>query len=191
MDRYSDEFSKVSGNFSKAWALQKGPCPSVDFVFAVTNNTLEQKWRAYGRNVQVKDVEELYHGTMLACNITATRTLCNKGNCGICGISSAGLDTRCISKDSFQRFGSGFYLAPNSSKCSDYTHGCHGYKAMLTCDVLPGKKYTLQTNRRQLSGPPSGYDSVHGKVGGDLNYPELVVYNPDAVLPRYIIVYRH
>jgi hypothetical protein len=26
--------------------------------------------------------------------------------------------------------------------------------------------------------------------GNDLNYPELVVYQPEAVLPRYIIAYR-
>ena len=60
----------------------------------------------------------------------------------------------------------------------------------LLCDMLPGRKYVVQTNRQHLQGPPTGYDSVYGNVGKDLNYPELVVYNPDAVLPRYIIIYR-
>ena len=40
-----------------------------------------------------------------------------------------------------------------------------------------------------MTGPPSGYDSVYGHVGEDLNYPELVVYKPEAVMPRYIIIY--
>ena len=26
--------------------------------------------------------------------------------------------------------------------------------------------------------------------GGSLNYAEIVIYNPDAVVPRYIIVYQ-
>ena len=48
----------------------------------------------------------------------------------------------------------------------------------------------LKINSQQLTGPPPGFDSVYGQVGGKLNYPEIVVYNPDAVMPRYIIVYR-
>ena len=61
---------------------------------------------------------------------------------------------------------------------------------MLLCDVLPGRRFVVETNRQHLQGPPTGYDSVYGNVGEDLNYPELVVYKPEAVLPRYIIIYR-
>ena len=61
---------------------------------------------------------------------------------------------------------------------------------MLLCDVLPGRRFVVETNRLHLQDPPTGYDSVYGKVGEDLNYPELVVYKPEAVLPRYIIIYR-
>ena len=171
---------------------EKGQCPGVDFVYRVTNSTLKQEWDAYGRRVQVQQVEQYFHGTTLACDITRFDQLCSKGECGVCGISSAGLDKRCISEGSFQRFGSGFYLAPNSSKCHDYTRTCNGYvyRAMLLCDVYPGEKYHFQRNKRHLTGPPQGYDSVYGQVGEDLNYPELVVYDKAAVLPRYIIVYR-
>ena len=61
---------------------------------------------------------------------------------------------------------------------------------MLLCDVCPGRRYPLETNSQQLTGPPTGFDSVYGKVGTKLNYPELVVYDTAAVMPRYIIVYR-
>lgn len=63
---------------------------------------------------------------------------------------------------------------------------------MLLCDVLPGRKFVVQTNMQYLQSAPTGYDSVYyyGNVGRDLNYPELVVYKPEAILPRYIIVYR-
>ena len=46
----------------------------------------------------------------------------------------------------FQRFGHGFYLAPNSSKCHDYTQGANGCRAMLLCDVCPGRQYQFRTN---------------------------------------------
>ena len=61
---------------------------------------------------------------------------------------------------------------------------------MLLCDVLPGRKYVVQTN---MLSAPTGYDSVYycGNVAGrNLDYPELIVYKPEAILPRYIIVYR-
>ena len=161
----------------------------MDFVFVVSNTVLESRWNAYKQKLSDQTVKEYYHGTKLTCNLATPP--CNGGTCGICGISNTGLDRRCIRKNiMFQRFGHGFYLAPNSSKCHDYTQGAHGYRAMLLCDVLPGRKYNLTTDNVTLKGPPHGYDSVYGQMGGSLKYAEIVVYNPDAVVPRYIIVYQ-
>ena len=169
----------------------KGPCPPVDQVLVITNSTLQRKWNAYKYRLQDRSVEEHYHGMTLTCNIMATNKLCNDGNCGICTISSTALDLNMIQTNiTFQRFGHGFYLAPNSSKCHDYTQGAYGYRAMLLCDVCPGRKYLLTSNSQQLTGPPRGFDSVYGQVCDKLNYPEIVVYNPDVVMPRYIILYR-
>ena len=145
---------------------------------------------AYRSTLRLKDVKELYHGTTLACKITTSWKLCDMDTCGICGISRSGLDPERISRDSFQRFGAGFYLALHSSKCHEYAEGCNGFKAILLCDVLPGRKYVVQTSMMHLQGPPTGYNSVYENVGKDLNYQELVVYKPEAVLPRYIIIYR-
>ena len=54
------------------------------------------------------------------------------------------------------------------------------------------KKYTKTRPDENLLNPPSGYDSIHGKSGSGsvLNYDEIVIYNPDAILPRYIILYQ-
>ena len=103
-----------------------------------------------------------YHGTTLVCDVATSQTPCSDGNCGICGISSSGLDPQYIRKNiAFQRFGNGFYLAPNSSKCHDYTKGAHGYRAMLLCDVLPGRKHILVNNKQNLTSPPPGYHCVY------------------------------
>ena len=133
--------------------------------------------------------EVLSYGTTLACDlITSTsRTLCSNGHCGICGISSSGLDPRYIKRT---RFGKGFYLALNSSRSHEYTKSIHGYRAMFLCDVLPGRKYKLPPDSQPdvtITGPPDGYNSVCGVVNGE---PEIVLYEPHAVMPRYVIIYR-
>lgn len=189
------EFTEVSRWFQKQWAKRKGPCPPLSFIFSISNGQLEQRWRVYQQRLSEKTVEKHFHGTKLNCNITTSETTCNDQDCGICGISRTGLDRRCIQKNiPFQRFGHGFYVAPNSSKCHDYTQGvgAFGYRAMFLCDVCPGKKYRKKRDDESLTGPPKGYDSVHGMggSGSTLNYDEIVIYDPDSVLPRYILVYR-
>ena len=187
----SQEFTSVSGKFQRTWA--KGSCPPVSFIFVINNRQLQQRWIAYRQKLSDQTMEECYHGTQLLCDITTNNGMCNNEECGICGISRTGMDRRCIRKNiNFQRFGHGFYVAPNSSKCHDYTQGAHGYRAMLLCDVCPGRKYIKKSNDEKLQGPPQGYDSIHGQSGSDsvLNYDEIVLYNPDSVLPRYVVVYQ-
>ena len=195
MDKGSEEFTTVKKLFQDKWALKKGSCPDISFVFAVKNSQLLSRWNKYIKTLpsDMQHVEKCYHGTKLMCDITNQCTICNDTDCGICGISNTGLDQRYIRKNiTFQRFGHGFYLAPNSSKCHDYTQGIAQYmfRAMLQCDVLPGKKHTLTRGDVKLTGPSGGCHSVYGQEGEHLNYPELVVYNPDCVMPRYIIVYQ-
>ena len=62
------------------------------------------------------------------------------------------------------------YFVPNSSKCHDYTQGCHNYRALFLCDVALGRKYEVQHDKTALKSPPLGYNSVYGKHVGSLNY---------------------
>ena len=67
------------------------------------------------------------------------------------------MDRRCIQKNiSFQRFGHGFYVAPNSSKCHDYMQGAYGYRAMFLYDVCPGRQYFKKQDDEKLQWPPWG-----------------------------------
>ena len=187
----TEHFKRVAAKFKAAWKKEKGVPPTAHHILAVCNESIERKWSAYRRRLTDKRVEEYFLGTSLSCNVSVSQTPCQDGNCGVCGVSCEGLDRQHIKKNiDFQRFGHGLYLAPHSSKCHDYTRGAHGYRAMLLCDVCPGRKYPLQRNSQHLRGPPPGYDSVYGQVGDELNYPELVVYELEAVLPRYIILYQ-
>ena len=187
----SQELTTIINKFTKKWAPQKGKCPRVSFVFSITNTKLRSTWDTYKSTLPDQTVEEYFHGTRLECDLTNTNSLCNNEHCGICGIANIGFDRRCIQKNiNFQRFGHGFYLAPNSSKCHDYTQGKHGYRAMILFDVCPGGKHQLQKDDIKLTAPPTGCHSVYGKAGLSLNYDELVIYNPDGALPRHIVIYQ-
>jgi hypothetical protein len=107
------------------------------------------------------------------------------------------------SAGSWQRFQPGFYFALQSSKSHDYplpemqrlSKGKHR-RQMLLCKVACGREYRTDQNMDRAppqpdyaSVPPPGYDSVHGEVGGQLNYAELVVYEEAAVLPYAVVEY--
>ena len=188
---------EVQQLFRKEWTgHEKGTCPQIHGIFAVKNAGLLQKWKRYKDALTNKTVESYFHGTTLKCDIKANNTrLCQFSNCGICGIVNEGFSFEHIKAGGFQRFGKGFYLAPNSSKSNDYTAPFIGnstsYRAQLLCDVCPGNKYVLKKTDQSLAGPPVGCNSVYGQVGpgADLNYPEIVIYEPAAIMPRYIILY--
>eukprot|EP00731_Ephydatia_muelleri_P002147 Em0001g2147a len=190
------DYTKILIKFQNDWATAKGPCPSVDHVFEVSCKNLEKTWKAYKDALATSGhptiVEQHYHGTTIKCNLISSKSFCTDKDCGICGISQQGFMKKCVGKNipGFQRFGQGFYLAPHSSKCHDYTQGTHTHRAMLLCDVLPGMKHVVQTDQTHLIAPPPGYDSVYGQSGGSLNYPEIVIYDEASILPRYIIVYQ-
>jgi len=60
---------------------------------------------------------------------------------------------------------------------------------MLLNDVVMGKGIKLERTDTSLTKPPQGYDSVIGEPGGDLNYDEAVVYDQDAIVPSFLIIY--
>ena len=191
ISRHDEAKSRVQ--FQKMWAPEKGVCPPVEHVFVITNMILQQQFDSYKGRVRVVAVEQHFHGTSLMCDLASKNALCTDRTCGVCSISRFGFNSNLIGTSvSFQRFGDGFYLAPNSSKCHDYTQGCEvsGYRALLLCEVCPGKKYRTGKNNTSLRAPPVGCDCVFGEIGQDLNYPEIVLYNCGAILPKYIMLYK-
>lgn len=84
---------------------------------------------------QEKDVKEFYHGTKLSCKITTSWKLCETRTCEICDISSLTLLLGAQETDSND--------SVLDSTCHDYTQRYNGFKAILMCDVLPGRKYIL------------------------------------------------
>ena len=172
--------------------MKNPPPPNPDCVFKVWSPQLETQFKQYQANLTDQTIEDHFHGTTLTCDLLSTKQACKNKSCGICGISRHGFDLNKIGTNisRFKRFGLGFYLAPNSSKCHDYTQGVTTHRSMMLCEVLPGNKYTVKKDQTSLKSPPQGYDSVYGQTGGTLNYPEIVLYQPSGLLPKYVIVYQ-
>jgi len=196
LDSESQEYTNLCKKFLRDWAIGKGPCPSIVTIAKIIDPVVSERFESYCDTLKVQGIEQHYHGTRLCCDLANSAKLCDNPDCGTCGIARIGFDPQKINSVSFQRFGEGFYFAPNSSKAYDYAVGnrfgaavgiwrntC--YSSVLLCDIAPGRKYTLQYC--VLSKPPLGYDSFYGESRGELNYDELVVFNHRAIHPRYII----
>ena len=184
------EFQRIQAHFTQQWDSRKGPCGQLYQVFIIDNPMSKDRFQKYLSTLSVKTVNQYYHGTSLRCAIYKSSTVCSDHTCGICGVSQKGMQPNFkTSNITFQRFGNGFYLAPNSSKCHDYTRGHDRYRAMLLFDVAEGNKYIVQNDQTTLTAPPQGHDSVYGRRGGSLNYDEIVLYKSEALLPTHIVVY--
>ena len=175
--------------------------PQPTAIYAIQNPALVKAFHKYGDQLR-KDgsfvsanSDLFFHGTNITCSLQSSDEYCSDANCGICGIAQNGFDSSKIGANipRFKRFGHGIYLAPNSSKCHDYTQGVeeYGMRAQLLCLVACGAQYELLHDNTTLQQPPSQYHSVYGKSGGSLNYDEIVVYDVRAVLPQYVVVYEH
>lgn len=194
-------YKEIAEHFKKEWvkftsSLKKPPEPQA--IFAIQNKELERKYRQYSSGIRKSgrgsNSDLFYHGTKLLCDLVTSKRCCCNNECGICAISQKGFDMDKVATNiPFQRFGKGIYLAPNSSKCHDYTQGNedYGMRAQLLCLVAQGARCELMYNNTKLVEAPDGTDSVYGKKGGSLNYDEIVVFDSVAVWPQYIIVYEH
>ena len=193
IDCHTPDFRQVSRTFTRQWVKPSlKPAPTDLKIFKVCNQTLETQFQTYAQSLGHRSIEQHFHGTVLRCDLANTKSACTQPGCGICGISRRGFDPGKIGSNisRFKRFGKGMYLAPNSSKCHDYTQGCNGYRALILCDVAPGRKYIVKRDQTSFTAPPQGFDSVYGQHGGNLNYDEIVLYNKDAILPKYVIMYQ-
>ena len=197
LDPQSQEYTTLYEKFHRDWARRKGPCPSIISIAKIINPVVSDRFESYRNNLEVQNIEPHYHGTPLCCDFANSAKLCDGPNCGACGIARRGFDPQRISMSSFQRFGRGFYFAPNSSKAHDYAVGNRVgravrdrntyYSSVFLCDIAPGRKYTLRSRDRHLLNPPPGYGSFYGESGDELNYDKLVIFDHQAIHPRYII----
>ena len=195
-----DNNSEIVQYFLEKWTKNLETKPQrtdIKGVFRIDNPTLKGRFDQYCVSLPSPNVSWHYHGTSIKCDLIQSKTFCSDTNCGICRISGVGFDMARIGTHvQFQRFGKAFYLAPNSSKCHEYTLGIGSLRALLYCQVALGNPYYTTCDMEGYQSPPPGYNSVYGQAGthrsskGNLNNDEVAIYVSEAILPRYIIVYQ-
>ncbi|KAH8112657.1 hypothetical protein DFH11DRAFT_467559 [Phellopilus nigrolimitatus] len=139
----------------------------------------------------------LFHGTTRACLLGEDEThddICLSPCCSLCRIIQSSFDIKnCGSNCQFSRFGRGIYTSICSSKADDYckpTHPDAKKRFLLLNRVMVGREFQTKESLTHLLQAPSGFHSVSGEPGGDLNYEETVVYNNDAIRPAYLAIYE-
>lgn len=92
-------------------------------------------------------------------------------------------------------FGRGIYSTSVCSKADNYVgnHNTQSYaRVMLLCLVSSSKPELLYAADHKKTSPSNGYDSVEAVTqdqGGAVVYPEMVVYDEDAIIPIGLMIY--
>lgn len=196
LDAKKAEYQHAYKLFTSSW-VKYLPVPEPSAIFAVSNSRIWELFQDYVQDLKTKDADAttdyFFHGTTLQCDLLKANASCADPNCGICGIVTRGFDKSLIGKNipRFKRYGEAFYLAPNSSKCHDYTQGKEdiGMRAQVLCLVACGTKFETMKDHTRLVKAPENCDSVYGNSGGTLNYKEVAVYESRAIFPEFVIVY--
>ena len=154
--------------------------PTIAFIEKVTNLELSVKfYESITGLIDPSYIAEKFHGTSEA---------------GVNGIVKEGF--RLPESKGKNMYGDGVYLASDSSKSAQemYTKSSN---MLLLCKAALGKCKTVTSACNHMTGAKlkkEGFDSLYAKrdskrTGGVL-FDEFVIFNPDRVLPVYIIHYN-
>jgi len=198
----------VVSQFQQNWK-HPSPCPTVRAIYKViSSQQIVDRYENYRSAVEERgnfvatgqpfgNERRRWHGTTRECTLgdKECNKFCSSDSCSLCNIIRTSFDLKMFGKHKgWGRYGSGIYTSATSSKSNDYSENRQTavrspWKAVLLNKVVVGKGFRIKTNSDKLTAPPAGYDSVLGEVGVVLNYDELVVYNNDAVIPSYLVMY--
>ncbi|KAF8387726.1 hypothetical protein HHK36_026380 [Tetracentron sinense] len=132
-----------------------------------------------------------FHCTTLTCALGArgSSTLCGSiPGCGVCTIIRHGFPGK--AQDC-----KGVRTTASSGRAHDSLGSTDGRKAMLVCRVIAGKVRRSTDDAaaavaEEESVSAGIYDSVSGHAGIYSNLEELFVFNPRAILPCFVVIYK-
>ncbi|KAA3467073.1 C2H2-like zinc finger protein [Gossypium australe] len=202
--------------FKSSWLKKDNPICKIERILKVHNNqrTIQRfedcrdavKTRALNSTRKnprcAADGNELlrFHCTTLSCSLGA------RGSSSLCG-SIPGCGVCTIIRQGFQNKGGGSAPAAElkgvvTTACSGRAHDSikrtDGRRAMLVCRVIAGRVKRVaeeappleDENSSGVSSSAGSYDSVAAYAGVYSNLEELVVFNPRAILPCFVVIYK-
>ncbi|XP_021900801.1 uncharacterized protein LOC110816791 [Carica papaya] len=192
--------------FQSSWLKKQTPICKIDRILKVHNTQKTiTKFEEYRDSIKAKatkfpkkhprciaDGNELlrFHCTTVACSLglNGSSNLCNSiPHCNVCSIIKNGFK---VAKEVDTK---GILTTATSGKAHDKAGGVdqdggNEKRAMLVCRVIAGR--VKKTTEGQGMGGMEEYDSVAGAVGLYSNLDELYVFNPKAILPCFVVIYR-
>ncbi|OMO87407.1 putative nucleic acid binding protein [Corchorus capsularis] len=198
--------------FKSSWLKKDNPICKIERILKVhnTQRTIQRfedcrdavKTRALNSTKKnprcAADGNELlrFHCTTLTCSLGArgSSNLCSSvPGCGVCTVIRQGFQNKggAVAAAEFKgvRTTASSGRAHDSLKCTD------GRRAMLVCRVIAGRVKRVtddapleEDNSSNVSA--GSYDSVAAYAGVYSNLEELVVFNPRAILPCFVVIYK-
>ncbi|KAH6832848.1 C2H2-like zinc finger protein [Perilla frutescens var. hirtella] len=182
--------------FQSSWLKKQSPVCKIDRILKVQNTPKTiSKFEEYRDTIKSKatalpkkhprclaDGNELlrFHCTTFMCSLglNSSSNLCNSiPTCIVCSIIKNGF--KLVSSK-------GILTTATSGKAHDSCRAGaeEGKRAMLVCRVIAGRV------KKNPDGNSEDYDSVAGAAGVYSNLDELYVFNPRAILPCFVVIYR-
>lgn len=140
----------------------------------------------------IADGNELlrFYCTTFMCDLGASGNsgICNQQYCSICGIIKSGFSAKLDGIPTLSNSWRAHVTVPD--EVEEEFRFMNVKRAMLVCRVVAGR---VGTEADEVEKDDGGFDSVIGRGGSGvhtrIDEEELLVFNPRAVLPCFVIVY--
>ncbi|KAJ6243827.1 c2h2-like zinc finger protein [Anaeramoeba flamelloides] len=194
-------YKSVEQQFLNKWSSQ--PPKILKILKIVMNSQFQKNYKNYQNQIIKKrsllkynkeigpgNERRRFHGTKIACNIgiNGKTTFCNESSCAVCNICKKGF---LLDLSNGGLFGKGLYYSASAEKSKQYTKIAPNidHRAIFLVKVVCGAAHLIQASNSSLTCPPNNMDCVIFDQNGP-NKNETIVYNQNAVLPTYLILYK-
>lgn len=192
----SPEYKAVEELFQKTWSSkeQKTP-PSLNLVLAILNPSLDQNFMEYkqlyidSEKKEGKRMKKLFYGTALGCDLHTYQVPCNishSTDCSTCDVALHGFGQLCTSGVTLDK-------NPARSQNKAEVHAGSLTYGLILCDVVcTNSKKVERTLSDDRAIQPEKFDVVKVNLKSGpfkTSTDEVIVYNANAVCPRYILLY--
>jgi hypothetical protein len=205
LERGNSSLNVIEIIFKTSWVTKGAPIARIERILKIDNTERHiSEFHRYRDMVKkaasdegmqhercLADGNELlrFYGSSFTCSLgtNGSTNLCNMTTCNVCSIIRWGFEVR---KER------GIYTTATSGKAhevitSEEKENWTGKHAMLVCRVIAGRIYRSAEKTARFNDPaclPYSYDSI--SPGVSTNLDNLTVFNPKAVLPCFLVVYR-
>ncbi|KAM3306077.1 hypothetical protein P3S67_012947 [Capsicum chacoense] len=194
--------------FQSSWLNKKTPVCKIDRILKIRNTPRTiSRFEEYREAIKVKatnlvkkhprciaDGNELlrFHCTTFMCSLglNGSTNLCTGPNCNVCTLIKNGFKLATSTDHGTKK---GILTTATSGKAHDNARVVSdeeedGKRAMLVCRAIAGRV------KKKLDGNDNNnleeYDSIGGATGLYSNLDELYVFNPKAILPCFVVIYK-